>query len=709
MNFVSRVSFSKEMKSVFGEVFQSKLFWLGLFLKLVFCAIFASKFLTDFFLPFVNFYSSSGFANPYEQFVASGKSEAFPYPSLMLFILAIPYSLTLPSSIFSAIFVLRIPILLADLAILLILSRWLKQKTSKLLLIYWLSPVLIYINYIHGQLDAIPIAVMLISFYFLFKEKFILSTIFLAAAIACKTNILLIVPIFFIYLFSLNLRLVKIASLAAILGLTFLVINAHYLTSDAFISMVFLNKEQGKIFDLSYPFHQDILFYLIPAAYFLLLIKAVMIRGYNRDIFIMFLGFSFGVITLFIPPMQGWYYWIIPFFCYFYIKENRSPVLLLAILQLSYFAYFVLIKNSDFPEVLRLILPQAEYWPNLYQIINSHFNADRVASVAFTILQTSLLVNCVWIYREGISSYTKHKLSSKPYLIGISGDSGTGKTSLVNYLCDVFGEKNVTAICGDDMHKWERGHEKWQEFTHLNPSANKLHEEISFLRALKKGQKILRKNYDHATGKFTDPKTFAAKKIIISEGLHSFYVAAVRDIFDLRIFIKPEKQLQNHWKIIRDQQKRGHSKEAILEQIRKREDDSEKFISSQEKYADVKVDIFSIHEIKNLGDKDEQISLRLKLSFENSIDVEPLLAALSTISSLKINHEYEDGDSQFLEVSGFAKSEEIKAIGDGLLESSLEELNIQNPEWNSDLRGVLQLFLAFYIIETEVKDEEKNS
>jgi len=700
---------SPKMHTILQRLLKSKLFWFGIILKITFSIIFASKFLSDFFLPFIDFYTKSRFENPYQYFLEHGNSSAFPYPALMLWILSAPYLVFSPQSSFAAIFTLRIPLLVADFVILLVLSRWLKYSLDKLIIFYWLSPVLIYISYIHGQLDVIPISILLASLYFLFKEKFTSSALLLAAGVGCKTNILLATPFFFIFLFSKKIELKKIFTFAIIFVATFALINLSFLSSEAFISMVFFNKEQAKIFDSFYQFHQGIIFYFIPAAYFLLLVKAFMIRGYNRDIFVMFLGFSFGVITLFIPPMQGWYYWIMPFFCYFYIKEKNAPYSLFISLQIAYFIYFALVKNSDFMEIFQFIVPRISNLPNLYQILALKNDPQKIIGTAFTILQTSLFLNCLWIYRGGINSLLKHKLVSKPYLIGISGDSGTGKSTLAQDLSQVFGERNVTKLCGDDMHRFERGDERWLITTHLNPSSNKLQDEIYFLQALKNGQKISRKIYDHSCGKFTQLQEIRAKKIVILEGLHSFYVESVRKLLDLKIFIKPEKQLQVHWKIIRDHQKRGRCKEEVLQQIKIRENDSEKFILSQEKFADICIELFSNHPIKNLGDALEELDLSMKFLLSNNIDCEPLLSQLANIKTLKIDHGFQDNDRQFITFNGIAQNNEIKLCSDILLGESFEEISLAEPLLNNDLAGLAQLLLSFYIIKTEISDERKIS
>ena len=78
---------------------------------------------------------------------------------------------------------------------------------------------------------------------------------------------------------------------------------------------------------------------------------------YNRNIFMMFLGFSFSIILLFIPPMQGWYFWLIPFLSYFYIKETGRAPLLFWGLQFFYLLYFIFSENADYFIVLQALSP----------------------------------------------------------------------------------------------------------------------------------------------------------------------------------------------------------------------------------------------------------------------------------------------------------------------------------------------------------------
>ncbi|MFA6530680.1 MAG: hypothetical protein WCT31_03030, partial [Candidatus Micrarchaeia archaeon] len=105
------------------KVFYGKLFIAILLLKIIFSFLFASNLMVDGFVPFVKYFVESGFQNPYQHFVEVGMAKAFPYPTTMLFTLAIPYLsfLVLPQAISSSmnldLFLMRIPIILADMFI----------------------------------------------------------------------------------------------------------------------------------------------------------------------------------------------------------------------------------------------------------------------------------------------------------------------------------------------------------------------------------------------------------------------------------------------------------------------------------------------------------------------------------------------------------------------------------------------------------------
>ena len=137
---------------------------------------------------------------------------------------------------------------------------------------------------------------------------------------------------------------------------------------------------------------------------------------------------------------------------------------------------------------------------------------------------------------------------------------------------------------------------------------NHLHEDIKHLKLLRTGKTIYRRIYDHATGRFTEPLKIHPNKIVIFEGLHPFYIAAKRNLFDLKVFVQPKEELRLYWKINRDVLTRGYDREKVLTQLELREADSKKYIRSQAPFTDIRINYYPLQELEE-GIDEEEIAL----------------------------------------------------------------------------------------------------
>ena len=87
-------------------------------------------------------------------------------------------------------------------------------------------------------------------------------------------------------------------------------------------------------------------------------------------------------------------------------------------------------------------------------------------------------------------------------MVGIGGNSGSGKTKLSKSLVSIFGNNHSLILNGDDLHKWERVMKIGQNLHILDPKANELHMELNSLRDLLNGKRIYRRKYNHQSGTF---------------------------------------------------------------------------------------------------------------------------------------------------------------------------------------------------------------
>lgn len=183
-------------------------------------------------------------------------------------------------------------------------------------------------------------------------------------------------------------------------------------------------------------------------------------------------------------------------------------------------------------------------------------------------------------------------MPNRPVILGIVGDSAAGKTTLTKGIAQILGVENVTVICTDDYHRYDRKQRAEMGISALHPDCNYLDIMQQHLTQLRTGQPILKPIYNHSTGSFDPPEYIKPNKFVILEGLLGYATRACRDCYDVKIYLAPPEPLRFQWKIKRDTQKRGYTKEEVLEQLRKRESDSEQFIRPQRQWSDMIVTFY---------------------------------------------------------------------------------------------------------------------
>ena len=157
----------------------------------------------------------------------------------------------------------------------------------------------------------------------------------------------------------------------------------------------------------------------------------------------------------------------------------------------------------------------------------------------------------------------------KSYIIGISGASGSGKSTFAEKLAQKFPKDVVLIIAQDayykDLSDMSLEEKSNQNFDHPNSLDFKLLKE--HLSELKKGTKIYQPIYDFNTHSRTQNTTpINAHKIIIVEGTLLLSQKLIHTDFDCKIFVKLEEQNCLERRINRDISERGRSKEDVLKQ-----------------------------------------------------------------------------------------------------------------------------------------------
>ncbi len=177
----------------------------------------------------------------------------------------------------------------------------------------------------------------------------------------------------------------------------------------------------------------------------------------------------------------------------------------------------------------------------------------------------------------------------RPIILGVVGDSATGKTTITRGLVRLLGEDQVTAVATDDYHRYDRKQRAERGITPLHPECNYMDIMGQHLRHLRDGQAILKPVYVHSDGTFGPPVYVDPKPFTVVEGLLGYYSESLRDSYDVRIYLAPPEELRRKWKVQRDTSRRGYTTDQVLAELDKREPDSAEFIRPQERHADMVV------------------------------------------------------------------------------------------------------------------------
>jgi phosphoribulokinase len=197
----------------------------------------------------------------------------------------------------------------------------------------------------------------------------------------------------------------------------------------------------------------------------------------------------------------------------------------------------------------------------------------------------------------------------RPIILGVVGDSATGKTTLSRGLVRMLGESNVTHVAADDYHRYDRRQRAEHQITPLHPDCNYVDIMERHFAELRAGNAILKPVYQHKNGTFGPPVYTTPKQFTLIEGLLGYHTPELRESYDVRVFLAPPEDLRRRWKVQRDCSRRGYTTDQVLEELDRREPDSELFIRPQQRWADLVVSF----KPGNRGDQehlDAEIALR---------------------------------------------------------------------------------------------------
>jgi uridine kinase len=167
---------------------------------------------------------------------------------------------------------------------------------------------------------------------------------------------------------------------------------------------------------------------------------------------------------------------------------------------------------------------------------------------------------------------TSSKFTDLPYLIGITGGSGGGKTSVANVLYRCLGIENCLLFSMDTYYKnlTPEQEKNLNNYNFDTPDALDLDLLSEHLTSLMNWKSIEMPTYDFATNK-RQKETVHLKpnKFIIFEGILAFHDKRMRDLMDLKLFIDLDDDIRLSRRIYRDIISRGRKMKDVIERYHK--------------------------------------------------------------------------------------------------------------------------------------------
>lgn len=264
---------------------------------------------------------------------------------------------------------------------------------------------------------------------------------------------------------------------------------------------------------------------------------------------------------------------------------------------------------------------------------------------------------------RSISPMSVRRVADRPIILGIVGDSAAGKSTYAAGLAQILGADRVTTISLDDYHKHDRTERRRLGLSALDPRANHMDIMEQHIRLLRGGEPILKPVYDHSDGRLKPPVYVVPKDYVIIEGLHGYTTRAMRDCFDVKVYLEPEEDLRVRWKIDRDTSQRGYAEQEVRESLEARADDSDVFIRPQRTFADMVVQF-----VRPEGRREETgPGLNVRHTLRPTLphpDLSPILEGSKDKVSLTLARDIDGKPVDVLEISGDLDDKRAKAIED---------------------------------------------
>ena len=156
-----------------------------------------------------------------------------------------------------------------------------------------------------------------------------------------------------------------------------------------------------------------------------------------------------------------------------------------------------------------------------------------------------------------------------PFVIGVAGGTGSGKTTVVRAISRHVGEDRLAVLPHDSYYRDYVDLPKdvldGKNFDH--PDSLETDLLIRHVRALKAGAAVETPIYDFKVHRRSpETRRIEPKKVIVVDGILLFAEPELRPLFDVRIFVDTDADIRLIRRIRRDVAERGRTVESVVQQ-----------------------------------------------------------------------------------------------------------------------------------------------
>ncbi|ELC8441652.1 uridine kinase [Clostridium perfringens] len=157
----------------------------------------------------------------------------------------------------------------------------------------------------------------------------------------------------------------------------------------------------------------------------------------------------------------------------------------------------------------------------------------------------------------------------RPIFIGITGGTGSGKSTIAKEIYRQFGEECIAMIEQDSYYK-DQSHLTMEDRVKTNydhPHAFDNNLLVSHLESLLNGHSIQKPSYDFAIhNRVEETTTVEPKEIVIVEGILILEDPRIRELLDIKIYVDTDADVRIIRRMVRDINERGRTIESVINQ-----------------------------------------------------------------------------------------------------------------------------------------------